>query len=179
MVPQEPILFSGTISENIRYGDPEAKPDRIMAAAKMAELHDFVYTLPEKYEAEIGERGYNLSGGQKQRIALAMTFITDPSVLILDDSTSALDAKTEGRIQKTLDRIMEGRTSFVITHRISMALKADLILVLSNGQIVEQGTHEELMALQGMYHTLFQHQAREDQEEEKPEEPVQALTVHS
>ena len=139
MVPQEPVLFSGTIADNIRYGQPDTTPEQVMDAAKAAELHDFIITLPEKYEAQVEERGTNLSGGQKQRLAFAMAVVTDPSILILDDTTSALDAKTEAKIQETLDHLMEGRTTFVITHRISTAMRADRILVLDNGRMAGLG----------------------------------------
>jgi ABC-type multidrug transport system fused ATPase/permease subunit len=165
MVPQEPILFSGTLAENIRYGHPEAPPDAVVRAAEAAELHDHIMTLPAKYETHIGERGVSLSGGQRQRMALAMTLMTDPSVLILDDSTSALDAKTEKRVHDTLDRIMEDRTSFVITHKVATARKADLVLVLDRGRIVEQGTHERLVARQGAYYQLFETQLSDGEKE--------------
>jgi ABC-type multidrug transport system fused ATPase/permease subunit len=173
MVPQEPVLFSGTIAENIVYGRDGSTPEQIMEAAKRAELHDFVMTLPEKYEARVEERGSNLSGGQKQRLAFAMALLTDPSILILDDTTSALDAKTEARIQVTLDKIMVGRTTFVITHRISTAMRADSILVLDTGRMDGWGKHEELLAQGGVYRDLYDQQQAgangsifEDEEEE-------------
>ena len=158
VVPQEPVLFSGTIAENIVYGRQGASPERVMEAAKAAELHDYVMTLPEKYEARVGERGSNLSGGQKQRLSFAMALLTNPSILVLDDTTSALDAKTEARIQETLSRIMEGRTTFVITHRISTAMRADRILVLDNGRAVGWGTHDELVVQDGVYKDLHDQQ---------------------
>jgi len=159
VVPQEPVLFSGTIAENIVYGRQGASPEQVMNAAKAAELHDYVMTLPEKYEARVGERGSNLSGGQKQRLSFAMAMLTDPSILVLDDTTSALDAKTEARIQETLSRIMEGRSTFVITHRISTARRADRILVLDNGRMVGWGTHDELVTQAGVYKDLHDQQA--------------------
>ena len=155
VVPQEPVLFSGTIAENIVYGRQTATPDQVMAAAKAAELHDYVMALPEKYEARVGERGANLSGGQKQRLSFAMAMLTNPSILVLDDTTSALDAKTEARIQETLSKIMKGRTTFIVTHRISTAMRADRILVLDNGRSVGWGQHEELIEQGGVYNQLY------------------------
>jgi len=166
MVPQEPVLFSGTIVDNIRYGQEGTTAEQVMSAAKSAELHDFIMSLPEKYEARVGERGSNLSGGQKQRLAFAMALVTDPSILILDDTTSALDAKTEAKIQVTLDRIMEGRTSLVITHRISTAMRADRILVLDNGRMVGWGKHLELLDRCDVYRRLHAQQQNTDQDTE-------------
>ncbi|MDE2998630.1 MAG: ABC transporter ATP-binding protein [Gemmatimonadota bacterium] len=160
MVPQEPVLFSGTIAQNIVYGRDGATPDQIMEAAGRAELHDFIMSLPEKYEYMVEEGGGNLSGGQKQRLALAMALLTDPAILILDDTTSALDAGTEARIQETLDRVMAGRTTFVITHRISTAARAERILVLDRGRMAGWGTHEELLSRGGVYGRLYDEQQR-------------------
>lgn len=160
MVPQEPILFSGTLAENIIYGQLDATQRQIMEAARSAELHDFIMTLPEKYETQIGERGVILSGGQKQRLSFSMALITDPTILILDDSTSALDAETEAKIQRTLNHIMEGRTTFIITHRISTAMRGDLILVLDKGELVEKGSHSELLERRGLYYEIFDQQYR-------------------
>ena len=161
MVPQEPVLFSGTIADNIRYGQPDTTPEQVMDAAKAAELHDFIITLPEKYEAQVEERGTNLSGGQKQRLAFAMAVVTNPSILILDDTTSALDAKTEAKIQETLDHLMEGRTTFVITHRISTAMRADRILVLDNGRMAGWGVHDDLLAECEVYRLLYEQQQKQ------------------
>ena len=161
MVPQEPVLFSGTIADNIRYGQAGTTPEQVMDAAKAAELHDFIMTLPEKYEAPVEERGTNLSGGQKQRLAFAMAVVTDPSILILDDTTSALDAKTEAKIQETLDHLMEGRTTFVITHRISTAMRADRILVLDNGRMAGWGGHDDLLEECEVYRLLYEQQQKQ------------------
>ena len=161
MVPQEPVLFSGTIADNIRYGQSHTTPEQVMAAAQAAELHDFIMTLPEKYEAPVEERGTNLSGGQKQRLAFAMAVVTDPSILILDDTTSALDAKTEAKIQETLDHLMEGRTTFVITHRISTAMRADRILVLDNGRMAGWGVHDDLIEECEVYRLLYEQQQKQ------------------
>ena len=164
MVPQEPVLFSGTIAENIRYGRPDTMPEQVMGAAKAAELHDYIMTLPEKYEARVEERGGNLSGGQKQRLAFAMAVVTDPSILILDDTTSALDAKTEAKIQQTLDSLMEGRSTFVITHRISTAMRADRILVLDNGRMAGWGVHDDLLTECEVYRLLYEQQQKQKEE---------------
>ncbi len=165
MVPQEPILFSGTIAENIIYGRGDASPEEIMRAAKAAELHDFIMSLPEKYEARVGEQGTNLSGGQKQRLAFAMALLSNPSILILDDTTSALDAETEARIQVTLDRIMRTRTTFIITHRISTAMRADRILVLDRGAMVGWGRHSDLINKEGVYRQMAEQQRKGEAEQ--------------
>ena len=161
MVPQEITMFTGTIAENIKYGRTEALATQVIRAAEEAELHPFIMALPEKYETQVGEHGTKLSGGQRQRLAIAMSLLTDPRVLILDDSTSALDAQTEERIRNTLKEIMKNRTSFIITHRIATARDADIILVLEEGKLVEQGTHEELIEKKdGAYSRIVELQQR-------------------
>lgn len=160
MVPQEITIFTGTIADNIRYGRFEARPSQVIQAAKEAELHDFIMSMPEKYETEVGEHGTSLSGGQRQRLAIAMSLLTDPEILILDDSTSALDAETERRIRETLKDIMKNRTSFIITHRIATARDSDIIIVLEEGRVAEMGTHEELERLGGAYSRIIELQRR-------------------
>ncbi len=155
MVQQEPVVFSGTIAENIVYGRDAARPGEIMEAAQRAELHGFIMTLPVKYETEVGQNGVSLSGGQKQRLALATALLTKPEILLLDDTTSALDAETEARIRKTLNRVQEGRTSIIITQRIATARSCDRIIVLNRGRIVQQGTHAELKDQEGFYRRVF------------------------
>ncbi len=155
LVQQEPVIFSGTIAENIVYGRMQSRPSEIMAAARQAELHDFIMTLPVKYETEVGQNGISLSGGQKQRLALATALLTRPEVLLLDDTTSALDAETEARIRTTLDHALEGRTSIIITQRIATARSCDRIIVMDRGRIVQQGTHEELKSEEGFYRKIL------------------------
>ncbi|MHA1136565.1 MAG: ABC transporter ATP-binding protein [Candidatus Thorarchaeota archaeon] len=156
MVHQDPFLFSATIKENIAFGRPEASLEEVQDAAKAAMIHDFILTLEEGYDSEIGERGVTLSGGQKQRIAIARALVADPRILILDDSTSSVDAKTEMLIQKALENLMENRTTFIITHRLSTVRNADLIVMMERGQIVEMGSHEELVAKDGLFASINQ-----------------------
>lgn len=155
IVPQETMLFSTSVRENIRYGRLDATEEEIVQAAKDANAHDFIMTLPEGYDTKIGERGLNLSGGQRQRIAIARAILKDPRILILDEATSALDTESEKIVQAALDRLMVGRTSFVIAHRLSTVFNADQIYVIDGGRIHEHGTHEELLAAGGLYSNLY------------------------
>jgi ATP-binding cassette, subfamily B, multidrug efflux pump len=162
IVLQDTTLFGGTIRENIAYGRPESTREQVEAAARAAAAHDFIMRFPQGYDTPVGERGQTLSGGQKQRVAIARTLLLDPRILILDDSTSSVDAVTEHEIQRALDRLMQGRTSFVIAQRISTARNADLILVLENGQIAERGTHAELIERSALYADILSSQLVED-----------------
>jgi subfamily B ATP-binding cassette protein MsbA len=165
IVPQEPILFGGTIAESIAYGQPSAGLEEIRAAARAANADEFIESFPQGYETPIGERGAKLSGGQRQRIAIARTLLRDPRVLILDEATSALDAESEALVQHALERLMEGRTTLVIAHRLSTIRRADRVLVLSEGRIVEDGGHEELFRRGGVYRRLYEAQLRGPGEE--------------
>ena len=155
IVPQETMLFSATVRENIRYGRLNATEEEILQAAKDANAHEFIMALPEGYDTKIGERGLNLSGGQRQRIAIARAILKDPRILILDEATSALDTESEKVVQAALDRLMVGRTSFVIAHRLSTVFGADQIYVIEGGRIHEHGTHEALLAAGGLYSNLY------------------------
>ena len=155
IVPQETMLFSTTVRENIRYGRLDATDEELVQAAKDANAHEFIMQLPEGYDTKIGERGLNLSGGQRQRIAIARAILKNPQLLILDEATSALDTESEKIVQAALDRLMVGRTSFVIAHRLSTIFNADQIYVIEKGHIREHGTHEELLALGGLYSSLY------------------------
>ena len=155
LVPQDVILFGGTIRENIAYGKPNATEEEIVTASKQANAYNFIESFPEKFETIVGERGIKLSGGQRQRIAIARALLKNPSILILDEATSSLDSKSEKLVQEALEILMEGRTSIIIAHRLSTIRSADQILVLDNGKITEQGTHQELIALEnGIYKNL-------------------------
>jgi ATP-binding cassette subfamily B protein len=163
MVLQDSLLFSATIAENIAYGNPDATKEEVVEAAKAANAHDFILEFPDGYETEIGERGVTLSGGQRQRVAIARALLIDPRILILDDSTSSVDTKTEFLIQEALDRLMGGRTTFVIAQRLTTVQNADQILVLDHGEIAERGTHQELLDMDGLYAEIYRLQL-EDQE---------------
>jgi len=155
---QDVFLFSATIRENIAYGAVDASMDKIIEVARAAYLHNFIQSLPEGYETWVGERGDTLSGGEKQRLSIARTLLVNPSILILDDSTASVDSETEKLIRQALDRLIQGRTTFIITHRIPIIQNADLILMLKDGELVEQGTHKELMAKNGIYKEVFESQ---------------------
>ena len=161
IVLQEPLLFSGTIADNIRYGRLEATMEEVIEAAESANAHDFIVKLPEGYETELGERGAKLFGGERQRIAVARAFIKNAPILILDEPTSSIDSKTEAVILDALDRLMEGRTTFMIAHRLSTIRRADRILVVEDGRLIEQGTHEELLLLDGVYKQLHDMQTKQ------------------
>lgn len=161
IVPQETVLFNGSLYDNILYGRLDATQEEVEAAAKAANAHDFVMGLPNGYQTMLGDRGLNLSGGQRQRIAIARAILKNPRILVLDEATSALDTESERIVQEALDRLMVGRTSFVIAHRLSTVKNANRILVLENGEIIEDGTHDELMEHDGLYAHLYKIQYRE------------------
>jgi ATP-binding cassette subfamily B protein len=158
IVLQTSLLFSDSIRGNIAYGRPEAAQEEVIMAARAAQAHDFIMELPKGYDTVVGERGITLSGGQRQRVAIARALLMNPRILILDDSTSSVDTQTERLIQSALDKLMEGRTTFVIAHRLSTVRRANLILVLDHGRIVQRGRHNELLAQGGLYHEIYNHQ---------------------
>jgi ATP-binding cassette subfamily B protein len=164
MVLQTSLLFSATLRENLAFGRPDASMEEIVAAAKAAQAYDFIQQLPKGFETVVGERGITLSGGQRQRVAIARALLMNPRILILDDSTSSVDSQTEHLIQQALDKLMEGRTTFVIAQRLSTVRRADLILVMDQGRIVQRGQHDELLAQEGLYRQIYDLQLR-DQEE--------------
>ncbi len=155
LVPQETILFGGTILDNIRYGDEKASQEEVEAASRAAHAHDFIMNFPDQYQTIVGEKGINVSGGQRQRIAIARAIVKNPRVLLLDEATSALDSESERLVQEALEQLMKGRTTFVIAHRLTTIQRADRILVLNKGRLVETGTHAELMDHKGLYQYLY------------------------
>jgi ATP-binding cassette subfamily B protein len=171
IVPQDTVLFNDTIGYNIGYGREKAGPEAIVAAARGAAIHDFIASLPEGYEAMVGERGLKLSGGEKQRVAIARTLLKDPPILILDEATSALDSRTEAAIQETLRDVTRLRTSLVIAHRLSTVVDADQIVVLDEGRVAERGTHAQLLGKQGLYAEMW---TRHQSERERAEEAAEA-----
>ncbi len=164
IVPQDTVLFNDTIYYNIRYGRPSATRDEVIAAAMSAHIHEFIETLPEKYESTVGERGLKLSGGEKQRVAIARALLKNPHILVFDEATSALDSKSEKAIQAELERIAKGRTTLIIAHRLSTVMDADQILVMDRGRIIERGSHRELLEAEGAYASMWALQLQEELE---------------
>jgi ATP-binding cassette, subfamily B, heavy metal transporter len=172
MVPQDTVLFNDTIRYNIAYGKPDATQEEIVAAARLAQIHDFIMSLPKGYDALVGERGLKLSGGEKQRVSIARTILKNPSILLLDEATSALDTFTESDIQKALKAISRNRTTIVIAHRLSTVVEADSIVVLEGGQIVEQGTHAELLQKNGLFARMWSRQQEAEEARRKLSETL-------
>ena len=170
IVPQDTVLFNDTIGYNISYGNPKASEEEMMKAAKAAQIHDFITRLPEGYKTSVGERGLKLSGGEKQRVAIARTLLKNPALIIFDEATSALDSQTEKAIQEEINKLTTNRTALIIAHRLSTIIHASQILVMHEGEIVERGTHEDLMSLQGKYTSMWNLQQRE--EEKNNETPL-------
>ena len=170
MVPQDTVLFNDTIRYNIRYGRPDATDEEVEQAARMAQIHDFVMSLPKGYDSMVGERGLKLSGGEKQRVSIARTILKGPPILILDEATSALDSFTEHQIQAALEKVSENRTTLVIAHRLSTVVNADEIIVLERGQVAERGTHAELLAKGGIYAAMWNRQRQAEEAREKLKE---------
>jgi ATP-binding cassette subfamily B protein len=165
LVLQEPFLFFGTIADNIAYGLPQASREEIVAAARAAHAHEFILRMPQGYDSLVGERGQGLSGGERQRISIARALLINPRILILDEATSAVDTETEKEIQRALDNLVRGRTTIAIAHRLSTLRKADRLVVMDKGVVVEEGTHDVLIQAQGAYWRLYEAQQRQAQAE--------------
>ena len=170
IVPQDTVLFNDTILYNIRYGRPGASDEEVFEAARAAHIHEFIESLPQKYEAMVGERGLKLSGGEKQRVAIARALLKNPRILIFDEATSALDSRAEKAIQAELARVSQGRTTLVIAHRLSTVMDADQILVLHQGRIVERGTHYQLIERKGEYERMWALQQEQAEAQAKLEQ---------
>jgi ABC-type transport system involved in Fe-S cluster assembly fused permease/ATPase subunit len=177
IVPQDTVLFNDTVLYNIHYGRPDATPEEVIEAARAAHIHDFIESLPDRYETRVGERGLKLSGGEKQRVAIARAILKNPAILIFDEATSALDSRTEGAIQDELDRIARGRTTLVIAHRLSTIMDADQILVMEHGRIVERGEHRELLEAGGAYAQMWALQQQEEAAAAAPAIAADALAA--
>jgi ATP-binding cassette, subfamily B, heavy metal transporter len=177
MVPQDTVLFNDTVRYNIRYGRPDATDAEVEAAAKLAQIHDFVLSLPKQYDAMVGERGLKLSGGEKQRVSIARTILKGPPILVLDEATSALDSFTEQEIQSALKTVSKNRTTLVIAHRLSTVVDADEIIVLDKGLISERGTHTSLLRKKGLYARMWNRQREVDEARKKLAENLEADSV--
>ena len=176
VVPQDTVLFNDTVYYNIAYGNPDAPREAVEAAAKAAKIHDFIMSLPDGYEAKVGERGLKLSGGEKQRVGIARTLLKNPPILVLDEATSALDTQTERDIQDSLQLMGQGRSVVTIAHRLSTIADSDRILVLEDGLVGEEGTHEQLLALGGRYAAMWERQSAEEMQAQAEAKAARAAT---
>jgi subfamily B ATP-binding cassette protein MsbA len=163
IVPQETMLFSGTVRENIAYAHPDAPFEDIVRVAKMANAHDFIVELPEGYDTLVGERGVRISGGERQRLAIARALLRNPKILIFDEATSSLDTESEKLVQEAMNRLLSGRTTIIIAHRLSTVQHADTIVVLDHGRIAEEGRHAELFSRGGIYKKLYEAQFKDEE----------------